>query len=152
MHFPSNHYFRDFRDFFLQKKPVKQRRSIFAIFAMSAKEKVRDSVAIFYKLNHNKGKSYTYKHFKHSGLSRAVIYKILSRFDENGNVDRKSGSGRPKILSKENQKKLLKDVNHKSGVSQRKLASKYGVSHVTIGKTIKAGGIKYRKKIRVLSR
>ena len=43
--------------------------------------KLRNFIAIFYELNHKEGKSYTYKHFKHSGLSRAGIYKILARFD-----------------------------------------------------------------------
>ena len=65
---------------------------------MAAKKK-RDSIAIFYELNHNEGKKYTYKHFKDCGLSKMGIYKIMARFDECGNVDRKSGSGRPKTLS-----------------------------------------------------
>ena len=112
---------------------------------MAAKKK-GDSIAIFYELNHKKGKSYTYHHFKKCGLSRDGIYKILARFDERENVDRESGSGRRKILSDQNKKKLLKDVNHKSGVSQRKLARKYGVSKKTICNTIKDGGLKYRKK------
>ena len=54
---------------------------------MAAKKK-RDSIAIFYELNHNEGKKYTYKHFKDCGLSKMGIYKIMARFDECGNVDR----------------------------------------------------------------
>ena len=65
---------------------------------MAAKEK-RDSIAMFYKLNHNKGKKYTYEHFKKCGLSERGIYYILTRFDECGSVERKSGAGRPKILT-----------------------------------------------------
>ena len=53
---------------------------------MAAKKK-RDSIAIFYELNHNEGKKYTYKHFKDCGLSKMGIYKIMARFDECGNVD-----------------------------------------------------------------
>ena len=34
-----------------------------------AKNNERDSMAIFYQLNHEKGKSYTYDHYKHCGLS-----------------------------------------------------------------------------------
>ena len=60
---------------------------------MAAKKKC-DSIALFYKLNHKKGKSYTFHLFKNCGLSRKGIYNILARFDERGNVDRKSGSGR----------------------------------------------------------
>ena len=62
---------------------------------MTAK-KTRDSIAIFHKLNHNKGKKYTYDHFKKCGLSKAGIYYILARFDECGTVDQKSGARRPK--------------------------------------------------------
>ncbi len=53
---------------------------------MAAKKK-RDSIAIFYELNHNEGKKYTYKHFKDCGLSKMGIYKefdmdpIIKMFD-----------------------------------------------------------------------
>ena len=53
------------------------------------------SIADFYKIHQEKGKAYTYNNFKTSGYSKAGIYKIMSKFDEMGNVDRKSGSGRP---------------------------------------------------------
>ena len=61
-------------------------------FPTVAAKKRRDSIAIFYDLSHKEGKKYTYDHFKDCGLSQAGIYKILTRFDERGNVDRKSGS------------------------------------------------------------
>ena len=35
----------------------------------------------------------TYDHFKNSGMSKAGIYKILTRFDESGNVDCKPFEG-----------------------------------------------------------
>ena len=41
---------------------------------MAAKKKC-DSIALFYKLNHKKGKSYTFHLFKNCGLSRKGIYK-----------------------------------------------------------------------------
>ena len=50
-----------------------------------ANTKVRNSIAVFYKLNHKEGKKYTYDHFKNCGMPRAGIYKILARFDERGN-------------------------------------------------------------------
>ena len=66
--------------------------------AVSPKKK-RDPIAMFYELNHNKGKKYTYEHFKNCGLSERGIYYILARFDECGSVEQKSGAGRPKILT-----------------------------------------------------
>ena len=62
-------------------------------FANMMNSKVRNSIAIFSKLNHKDGKKYTYDHFKHSGMSKAGIYKILTRFDESGNVDCKPFEG-----------------------------------------------------------
>ena len=50
----------------------------------------RQSIADFYKIHQEKGKAYTYNNFKTSGYSKAGIYKIMSKFDEMGNVDRKS--------------------------------------------------------------
>ena len=79
-----------------------------------APAKLRDSVAKFYELHHKEGKKYTYDHFKNCGLSKSGIYYILERFDERGNVEQKSGGGRPKILSNQDKKKLFNDVNHKS--------------------------------------
>ena len=75
-------------------------------------QKLCDSIALFYKLNSEKGKSYTYSHYKDCGLSRAGIYKILHTFDQRGNVNRKAGSGRPHTLSKKDKSKLLKDITH----------------------------------------
>ena len=53
------------------------------------------SMADFYKIHQEKGKAYTYNNFKTSGYSKAGIYKIMSKFDEMGNVDHKSGGSRP---------------------------------------------------------
>ena len=66
-------------------------------------KKKRDSIAMFYELNHNKGKKYTYEHFKKCGLSERGIYYILARFDERGSVDQKLGAGRPKVLTNQDQ-------------------------------------------------
>ena len=66
------------------------------------------SIADFYKIHQKKGKAYTYNNFKTSGYSKAGIYKIMSKFDEMGNVDQKSGSGRPpKLYQKMKSKSIL---------------------------------------------
>ena len=64
------------RDFAV-KKIVKSK---LVNFAKMANSKVRDFIAIFYKLNHKEGNNYD--HFKNSGMSKADIYKFLARFDE----------------------------------------------------------------------
>ena len=51
----------------------------------SAKMKVsRQSVADFYKLHHDKGKAFTVKNFKESNFNKRTLYKIMTKFDENG--------------------------------------------------------------------
>ena len=109
----------------------------------------RDSIANFYKLHHNKGKSYTYNHFKMSNYGKTQIYAIMKRFDETGgDVTRKSGSGRPSKLTSQQKSQIKRSVNHSAGNSQRKLASKYGVTHRTIGNALKNMGVKPRKRVR----
>ena len=121
----------------------------FSPFFKMERKVVRESISTFYQLHHHKGKLYTYEQFKHCGMAKSSIYDIMARFDKRGTVEHQKGAGPPKKLSKQTQKKLFAEVNHKSGVSQRKLASKYKVCQQTISNTLKAGGIKYRKKIPV---
>ena len=54
---------------------------------------------------------------------------MFSRIDERGSDVRKSGSGRPPVLSSGDQAKLKRAVNHKTGQSQRKLAIKFHTSN-----------------------
>ena len=41
----------------------------------------RESIATFYSLHHQKGKSCTFKHFKKTA-HKATIYRIMKTFDE----------------------------------------------------------------------
>ena len=47
----------------------------------------------FYKLQMNKGKEYTIKNFKKFSVHKATIYRWMKKIEENGNCDRKPGSG-----------------------------------------------------------
>ena len=64
------------------------------------KKDFETSIVTFYSLNHDKGKFYTFLHFKKLSkdkkLHKATIYRILRRYDDQGHIDRKSGSGRPR--------------------------------------------------------
>ena len=86
---------------------------------------LKKSVVEFYKLHHSKGKSYTYHQWKDCGLSKRTIYQALDRFDEEGTIERKKGSGRPSIISKADECKIRKMLNNKTGKSQRKIAIKW---------------------------
>ena len=60
---------------------------------------LKDSLVEFYKLHHNKGKVYTYKQWKNSSLSKTSIYRILTRFDEEGTTDEMFDNLKAKIHS-----------------------------------------------------
>ena len=100
----------------------------------------------FYKLHRSKGILYTYTNFKKSGFSKSQIYAIMQTFDQTGSVERKIGSGRPQKLDGKKQLALKNMVNHKAGVSQRKLANKFNIHQSTVGRILKKNGLKHRKR------
>ena len=108
---------------------------------------LRESIANFYQINHDKGKFFTYPNFK-SALPKTTIYRIMNEFDDRGTVSRKTGSGRPEALTKENKSKLRKLINNKTGVSQRKLGKKFNLAQTTISTHIKKLGIEVKKRKR----
>ena len=87
---------------------------------MKSKAKLKAAVEVFYSQNHSKGKSYTWNQFKNveNGYSRRGIYDLMTKIDEQGDTKRKPGSGRPMALTKADQQKLKRVVNHKTGKSQ----------------------------------
>ena len=55
---------------------------------------LNQSISTFYGLHHEKGKSYTFEHFK-KAAHKSRIYRIMKHFDERGHCNRQAGSGRP---------------------------------------------------------
>ena len=97
----------------------------------------RQTVFDFYQIHKNKGKLYTVSQFEGAAYERKYLYRLLSEFDRREISDHKSGSGNQGKFSKQDAKKLKKLINHKTGISQRKLAEKFGVSISTICRQIK---------------
>ena len=58
-----------------------------------SKKPLKIVITDFYKLHKAKGKEYTFKQFKKFGVHKATIYRWLKKIEQNGNCDRKSGSG-----------------------------------------------------------
>ena len=65
----------------------------------SKRKTLKNSVIEFYKLHHDKGKLYTYKAWKNCGLGKTAFYAMLKKFDNQGNIDRTPGSGRPSKMT-----------------------------------------------------
>ena len=71
-------------------------------------QSLKNSILEFYKLHHDKGINYTYNEWKNCELSKRTIYRLMAKFDKDGNIDRKIGSGRPLKMTVSDQKKLKK--------------------------------------------
>ena len=57
------------------------------------KKSLKTAIIEFYKLNSNKGKEYTFKHFKNGGVHKATIYRWIEKIEKTGNLVRKPGTG-----------------------------------------------------------
>ena len=90
------------------------------------KKSIREKIGNFYCLHRKKGKIYTYRHFK-PYMGRTQMYELMTKIDLGQSIALKSVSGRPKKLSPSDSKKLKNFTNHKTGVSQRKLADNFKV-------------------------
>jgi transposase len=65
-------------------------------------------------------------------IPRRTIYNILQKYERSGEVGDKPRCSRPKKLSRGELTRLKRLVNHKTGISLRRLAPKFWVSHETI--------------------
>lgn len=72
----------------------------------------------------------------------------MDAFDKDGTTERKPKSGRPPKFNEDDLKKLKKSVDHRTGMSQRKLATKFNVSQPTIGRSLQKIGIEYKPRVR----
>ena len=66
-------------------------------FELVLSNDVNGKKTLYRKLHKVKGKEYTFKQFKKFGVHKATIYKWLKKIEQNGNCDRKSGSGTGKL-------------------------------------------------------
>ena len=63
-----------------------------------SKLKLKKSIIEFYKLHSKKGHGYTYNQWKRCDFSERTIYRLLEKFDKEGTIERKPGSGKsPKL-------------------------------------------------------
>ena len=71
-------------------------------------------------------RKFTADHFMAEGVPKTTVYNIIKVYLAWGSVERRRGSGRPAVKMTMLQKRRLKRmVNHKTGISQRALASTF---------------------------
>ena len=72
-----------------------------------SKLKLKESIIEFYKLHSKKGHGYTYNQWKRCDFSERTIYRLLEKFDKEGTIERKPGSGKSPKLWKMDYQVLL---------------------------------------------
>jgi transposase len=90
--------------------------------AQKEREALAKLVVTFDKNQTNTSKKSTISHFVKAGIPRSTLYRILKKYAEHGTTTFFPKSGRPAKISTQQVKSLVKKVNNKTGVSQRKLA------------------------------
>ena len=79
-------------------------------------------------------------HFVREGIARRTVYNALNRRKNGQSILEVTRSGRPSSWTSSMKVKLKRLVNHRKGVSQRKLGNKFNKHHMTIGRQIKKLG------------
>ena len=80
-------------------------------------------------------------HFVREGIVHCTVYNALNRRKNDQSILEVTRSGRPSSWTSSIKVKLKRLVNHRKGVSQRKLGNKFNKHHMTIGRQIKKLGI-----------
>ena len=107
----------------------------------------KDHVVHFYKAHSDKGVAHTVNYFSKLGIARSTLYKIIKTFQERKTTERKVGSGRKaEKLTPQKRKRLVMAATDKCGVSQAKLALKFGVHKSYIHKVLKKGCKNYSRE------
>ena len=95
-----------------------------------------------------KQKNITVNHFLAENIPRQTIYNIIRKYDTSDVVGDRPRSGRPRKISSGERTRLKRLVNHKTGISLRRIAHKFNVHRRTIQRELNDMGIEYRKKKR----
>jgi hypothetical protein len=82
-----------------------------------------------WKNNRHLGKKTIIKRFVYLGYPKTSLYRWLDTLELEKKLERKVGSGRPRVV---NIQKLKKIMNHKTGVSQRMASKKIGCTQPVI--------------------
>ena len=79
----------------------------------------------------------TVSHFLKQKIPRQTIYDILKKYNLHKTRTFLSKSGRPAKISDKEVQSLVKTVNNKTGISQRRLGRQFGEHQSTISRTLK---------------
>ncbi|CAF2036103.1 unnamed protein product [Rotaria magnacalcarata] len=101
----------------------------------------------FYCDSSNKSVKTTVHYFVKQNIPRRTIYYILNKYLRYGIARDQSRSGRPLKLSNKKLNDIVKSVNNRSGISQRKIGRRFHVHHSTISRNLRRKtSIRIRKR------
>lgn len=109
-------------------------------------------IAEFYQQHLDEGKEHTARHFMvNHGLSRSTVLRACQIQDrinarENQSLDRQPGSGRPKALTQNQERQILRAVENKKGPSTITQARRFSVDQRTVQRTLHRQGAKAPKR------
>lgn len=99
---------------------------------------LRKRVYCYMEKNPDETKKSIVDHFLKEGESKSTIYDIIKRKESGFGYIRRIGSGRPaQIFNKRALLKLKGLVDHKDGINQKNLSSKFKCTRQYIGKVLK---------------
>ncbi|CAF3358579.1 unnamed protein product [Rotaria socialis] len=112
----------------------------------SDREQIAKRIVQHYRTVAKKKKNITVNHFLAENIPRQTIYRIIWKYDTYGTIGDKPRSGHPRKTSTGQRTRLKRLVNHKTGISLRRIAQKFNVHRRTIQHELIDTGIHYREK------
>ena len=100
------------------------------------RQSLNQRIVKFYLGAAKRKKNVVIQHFLEK-IPRRTIYNVLKKYENSKTVKDKDTSGHPKKLCRGSMTRLKCLVNHKTGVSLRRLGSKFEVNHETVRKCLK---------------
>ncbi|CAF3754543.1 unnamed protein product [Rotaria sordida] len=111
------------------------------------REALSQRICNFYYDSANKSVKTTVNYFIKQNIPRRIIYYILNKYLKYGITKDRPRSGRRLKLSDKKLKDIVKSVNNRTGVSQRKIAKDSHVHHSTISRNLRRRtSIRIRKR------
>lgn len=111
------------------------------------REALSQRVCNFYCDSSNKSVKTTVNYFVKQHIPRRTIYYILNKFLKYGTTKDQPRSGRPVKLSDKMMNGIIKSVNNRCGVSQRKIARRFHVHQSTVSRNLqRRTSIRIRKR------
>lgn len=125
------------------------RRKLFTFEFMKKleSEELSKRVVTFYNNEGGRVMKLTAARFKKEKVPERTIYNIISKYLKYNAIQFRPKSGRPRKISNQQLQSLVKSVENRVGVSQRRLARRFNVTQSTISRNLKT-----RTSVRVYKR